>query len=199
MGCLGSITPRIFKKTWELFQKAVAEVWEVAGVDSTKFMRKILAHYEAASGSRWRRLQSWERQHMALQDLKPISAKKFCETGAKYLERRERVQMARQDKNEHRPRGLREKSTTSSLEHWERQQMALEDKNRHRPWRLRVSSQKFSTENRLSRKTLGFEGTSCEMGVCAKKGRHVWQRKNIAKPCESASCKRRGPKQSEKD
>ena len=148
--------PANLQETWELFQKAVAEVWEVAGVDSTKFMRKILAHYEAASGSRWRRLQSWERQHMALQDLNRYRPKSLRDR-SKYLERRERLQMARQDKNEHRPRGLREKSTTSSLEHWERQQMALEDKNRHRPRRLRVSSQKFSTENTLSRKLLALK------------------------------------------
>ena len=189
--------PANLQETWELFQKAVAEVWEVAGVDSTKFMRKILAHYEAASGSRWRRLQSWERQHMALQDLNRYRPKSLRDR-SKYLERRERVQMARQDKNEHRPRGLREKSTTSSLEHWERQQMALEDKNRHRPRRLRVSSQKFSTENRLSRKLLALKALLSEMGVCAKKAGTFGRERTSQSLANPQVAKEEGPSRAKK-
>ena len=44
--------------------------------------------------------------------------------------------MARQDKNKHRPRHLRERNPTASLECWERRQMAMEDRNEHRPKKL---------------------------------------------------------------
>ena len=133
------------QEAWERFQQAVADAWELAGSDSTNFMQKVRASYQATAPSRQRHLQSWERQQMAIQDKNKYRPKRLQDCSTKHLERREQQGMAREDKNQHRPRALRERSTRC-LEHRERQQMAMNDKNRHRPRRLR-----FSSRNRLLR------------------------------------------------
>ena len=119
-----SCSPVHLEEAWDRFQKAVAEAWEVAGSDSTGFMKTARARYDAFASSRKKAIEFWERQHMAMQD-----------------------------KNTRRPKALREKNPTRCSEHRERQHMALEDKNRHRPRHLRVSSPK-SLEEVLSRKLL---------------------------------------------
>ncbi|CAL1164873.1 unnamed protein product [Cladocopium goreaui] len=139
------------QEAWERFQQAVADAWELAGSDSTNFMQKVRASYQATAPSRQRHLQSWERQQMAIQDKNKYRPKRLQDCSTKHLERREQQGMAREDKNQHRPRALRERSTRC-LEHRERQQMAMNDKNRHRPRRLRFSFQKSFAENVLSRK-----------------------------------------------
>ena len=37
---------------WEMLPKALAEAWEIAGADCTKFMQKIRAGYEASASFR---------------------------------------------------------------------------------------------------------------------------------------------------
>ena len=141
-------SPAHLQQAWERFQKAVAEAWEFSGVDSKKFMQKVRVCHRATESSRQRNLDSWERQHMAMQDKSKCRPKRLQDKNTKNLERQERQHMARHDKDKHRPRALRDK-TTNRLEHYERQQMAKQDKNRHRPRRLRVSFQKCPVSKKL--------------------------------------------------
>ena len=95
--------PVHLQDAWERFQIAVADTWEIAGVDSTDILQKICSLYEARAPFRSTGLQRWERQHMAMHD-----------------------------KNKHRPWRLREKMNPSlRLERWERRHMAMEDKNKY--------------------------------------------------------------------
>eukprot|EP00434_Breviolum_minutum_P002504 symbB.v1.2.002215.t1/scaffold119.1/size318073/13 len=126
-------SPVHLEDAWEQFQLAAAEVWKIAGVDSTVFLQKIRSLYEAQAPFRSASLQRWEREHMAKEDKRY----KNRQTAIKSLERWERRQMARQDKNKHRPKKLRERNPTGCLQRWERRQMAMQDKNKHRPQKLR--------------------------------------------------------------
>ena len=61
---------------WNQFQQAVADAWEVAGVDSTEYMVKLKALYNVSAAFRARHLQIWERHHMAMEDAgkhRPVS------------------------------------------------------------------------------------------------------------------------------
>jgi len=130
-------SPVHLEDAWERFQSAVAEAWEIAGVDSTAFLQRIRSVYDAQAVFRIASLQRWEQQHMARQDKnrnRPWHLRERNLSGR--LERWERRQMARQDKNKHRPRHLRERNPTASFECWERRQMAMEDRNEHRPKKL---------------------------------------------------------------
>ena len=130
-------SPVHLEDAWERFQSAVAQAWEIAGVDSTAFLQRIRSVYDAQAVFRMASLQRWEQQHMARQDKnrnRPWHLRERNLSGR--LERWERRQMARQDKNKHRPRHLRERNPTASLECWERRQMAMEDRNVHRPKKL---------------------------------------------------------------
>ena len=102
-------SPAHVQEAWEQFQSAVAQAWEIAGADSGPFLQKIRAIHSARAEERSRHLQAWEQQRMGMQD-----------------------------KNKHRPKRLREKSSTGHREHWERRQMVMEDKHEHRPKRFRV-------------------------------------------------------------
>ena len=131
-------SPVQLEDAWERFQSAVAQAWELAGVDSTAILQKICSLYEAQAPFRSANLQRWEQQHMARQDKnrnRPWSLRERNPSAR--LECWERQQMAIQDKNKHRPRKLRERNPTASLECWERRHMAMEDKNKHRPRHLR--------------------------------------------------------------
>ena len=143
-------SPVHLNDAWERFQSAVADAWEMAGVDNTAILQKIHCLYEARDPFRRASLQRWEQLHMAKQDENGLRERK-C---AGRLEGWERRSMAMQDKNSHRPRRLRDRNPNRSLEFWERQQMAVEDKNKHRPRRLRLKSQlrKFSLESPWSRR-----------------------------------------------
>ena len=116
--------PLDLEDAWIQFQSAVAEAWEMAGVDSTATLQKIRSLYKAQDQFRGASLQRWEQQHMA-----------------------------RQDKNGHRPRHLRKKNPTGLLEYWERHRMGMQDKDKHRPKKLRPKLQlrKFPAESRVSR------------------------------------------------
>ena len=116
--------PLDLKDAWIQFQSAVAEAWEMAGVDSTATLQKIRSLYEAQAQFRGASLQRWEQQHMA-----------------------------RQDKNGHRPRHLRKRNPAGLLEYWERRRMGMQDKDKHRPKKLRQKLQlrKFPSESRVSR------------------------------------------------
>ena len=79
-------SPVHLEDAWERFQSAVARAWELAGRDSTSTLRRIRAHHEAQAPFRSANLQWWERR-----------------------------QMARQDKNKHRPKRLRERNPLGKL------------------------------------------------------------------------------------
>ena len=131
-------SPVQLEDAWEQFQSAVAQAWEIAGVDSTAILQKFCSQYEAQAPFRIANLQRWEQQHMARQDKnrnRPWSLRERNPSAR--LECWERQKMAMQDKNKHRPRHLREKNPSCRLECWERRQMAMEDKNKHRPQKLR--------------------------------------------------------------
>ena len=130
-------SPVHLEDAWKRFQSAVAQAWNIAGVDSTAILQKICSLHEARAPFRIANLQRWEQQHMARQDKnrnRPWSLRERNPSAR--LECWERQQMAIQDKNKHRPRNLRERNPTASLECWERRQMAMEDKNKHRPKKL---------------------------------------------------------------
>ena len=131
-------SPVQLEDAWERFQSAVAQAWELAGVDSTAILQKICSLYEAQAPFRNASLQRWEQQQMAMEDKNKHRPKKLRERNpTASLECWERRQMAMEDKNKHRPKKLRERNPCARLERWERQQMAMEDKNKHRPRRLR--------------------------------------------------------------
>ena len=108
--------------SWEKFQKAVADAWHMAGVDSTRIQQTIRARHEARLESRNAQLQQWERSHMAMQD-----------------------------KHKHCPWRLRERTAETRLQLWERRKMALQDKNEHRPRKLqaRLKLQRCPSETRI--------------------------------------------------
>ena len=144
-------SPVHLQEAWERFQKAVADAWEAAGKDGTNSVSKFRAHYEATAASRLRNLQSWERQHMAMED-----------------------------KNKHRPQGLKDptqKPTVENalsrkllllnklLEMWEQLLRNLEDKQRRKALRLRSLQRKKEREEQkrseiLSRKRMREEERS---------------------------------------
>eukprot|EP00435_Cladocopium_sp_Y103_P036900 s811_g9.t1 len=95
-------TPAHLQDAWEMLQKNLAEAWEIAGADCSKFIQKIRAGYEASATFRSRQLQVWERHHMSAQD-----------------------------KNRYRPRRLQERRNWQQ-ERWEQKGMAMQDKNQHR-------------------------------------------------------------------
>jgi hypothetical protein len=61
-------SPAHLQDAWERFQKAVADAWEIAGVNGAAILKKIRALHEARSELRTTQLQRWERGHMAIQD-----------------------------------------------------------------------------------------------------------------------------------
>ena len=131
-------SPVQLEDAWEQFQSAVAQAWEIAGVDSTAILQKFCSQYEAQAVFRIASLQRWEQQHMARQDKNRIRPWSLRERNpSARLECWERQQMAIQDKNKHRPKKLRERNPSARLECWERRQMAMEDKNKRRPQKMR--------------------------------------------------------------
>ena len=131
-------SPVHLEDAWGRFQLAVAEAWELAGVDSTAILQKICSLQEAQAPFRSANLQRWEQRHMAGQDKNGNRPWRLRERKpSARLECWERQQMAMQDKNKHRPKKLRERNPTGLLERWERRQMAMQDKNKHRPRHLR--------------------------------------------------------------
>ncbi len=79
---------------WKQFQQAVANAWEVAGVDSTECMLKLKALHKASAAFRARHLQIWEGQHMAMEDAckhRPVS--KRVEKKRIKREERRRIKM----------------------------------------------------------------------------------------------------------
>ena len=152
-------SPVHLEDAWERFQSAVAQAWELAGVDSTSTLRRIRAHHEAQAPFRSASLQRWEQQHMARQDKKGNRPGQWAGW--------ERWQMARQDKNKHRPKRLRERNPAGRLERWERRQMAFEDKNKHRPKKLR---QKLRfCESNLSRQLTALRKLIARWGQMLKR------------------------------
>ena len=140
-------SPVELEDAWERFQSAVAQAWELAGVDSTAILQKNCSLYEAQAPFRIGNLQRWEQHHMAMHDRNKNRPKSLRERNPKYrLECWERQEMAMEDKNKHRPRHLRERNPTRSLKCWERLQMAMEDKNKHRPKKLRERNPTASLE-----------------------------------------------------
>eukprot|EP00438_Fugacium_kawagutii_P027982 Skav202933 [mRNA] locus=scaffold422:14333:16830:+ [translate_table: standard] len=119
------MSPVDLQEMWDLYQQAVADAWALMGADSTALLHKIRASYAARSEFRNTQLQSWERGHMAMQD-----------------------------RNKHRPRSLRERSSLTPLEKWERKRMALEDRrnNRHGRKKRRVLRQRKVQRNARMKK-----------------------------------------------
>ena len=144
-------SPADLDEAWQNFQVAIAEAWQIAGADCTHTLQKIRGLYTADVGYRSKHLQTWESQHMAMQDERRHRLK--AEKRSKQLEVWERQQMARHDRNRHRPRRLRD-TDCQDRERRERQQMALEDKTKHQSKRLRRLVIKRSPQeiltNRLS-------------------------------------------------
>ena len=134
--------PLDLEDAWIQFQSAVAEAWEMAGVDSTATLQKIRSLYKAQDQFRGASLQRWEQQHMA-----------------------------RQDKNGHRPRHLRKKNPTGLLEYWERHRMGMQDKDKHRPKKLRPKLQlrKFPSESRVSRQLTALRKLIARWGQMLKR------------------------------
>eukprot|EP00435_Cladocopium_sp_Y103_P056054 s3485_g18.t1 len=117
-------SPANLQDAWERFQRAVSEAWKAAGVDSAPFIQKIQTLYKANASFREKHLQSWERQHMAMQD-----------------------------ENKHRPRRLRAGSGAAKIS-WERRHMAMNDQNKHKPRRFRNQRQKHEKKDSLTDKLL---------------------------------------------
>jgi len=134
--------PLDLEDAWIQFQSAVAEAWEMAGVDSTATLQKIRSLYKAQDQFRGASLQRWEQQHMA-----------------------------RQDKNGHRPRHLRKKNPTGLLEYWERHRMGMQDKDKHRPKKLRPKLQlrKFPSESRVTRQLTALRKLIARWGQMLKR------------------------------
>ncbi|CAK9032909.1 DnaJ protein-like 2, partial [Durusdinium trenchii] len=128
-------SPKDLEVAWQQIQVAIAEAWSIAGADSTNTLRKVRDLYETDSGLKSKPLRMWELQHMTMQDERRLKERK----SSKQLEYRERQQMARHDKNKHRPKRLRGRNELGRLERWERRQMAMEDKTKHPQSRLRGS------------------------------------------------------------
>ena len=168
-------SPAHLEDAWERFQEAVAKAWEIAGADSTKFMTKVRARYEASATSRQRNLQSWERQHMAKEDKNKHRPRSLQDRGTKRLEGRERRHMARHDKSKLHPLHtggpkfsgrkcaaegvLRHKMLTLKkfLARWERLlkiQARFADKEYRKALRLRKLQQKKDTEKRRRQEVL---------------------------------------------
>ena len=61
-------SPEHLQDAWQRFQIAIADMFAAVGTDSTGVLRRICASYQANSSALDRKLQVWERQHMALQD-----------------------------------------------------------------------------------------------------------------------------------
>ena len=61
-------SPVHLEDAWKRFQSAVAQAWELAGVDSTAILQKICSLYEAQAPFRIANLRRWEQQHMAMHD-----------------------------------------------------------------------------------------------------------------------------------
>ena len=144
-------SPTHLQDAWERFQNAVAGAWKAAGADSTKFIEKIRASYNARAVARLRQLQNWERQQMGREDknrYRPRSARERSTKNSRYWERQN---MAMEDQTEHRPKVLRERDDAKRMATWERQQMAMQDKNCHRPRRLRWSLHRRAPSDILAR------------------------------------------------
>ena len=118
-------SPAHLQDAWERFQLAVADAWQMAGVDSASYIQKLRSYHQATAAARQRFLQLWERQHMAMQD-----------------------------KNKHRPNRLRQRSDNKNLELKERWQMAMEDKHENWPKSWRKRARKRTFEKMLRRKLL---------------------------------------------
>ena len=131
-------SPVHLEDAWGRFQLAVAEAWEIAGVDSTAILQKIRSRYETRAPFRIANLQRWEQQHMA-----------------------------RQDKNRHRPKRLRERNPAGRLERWERQQMTFEDKNEHQPKKQRQNL--HPCESSLSRQLTALRKLIARWGHMLKR------------------------------
>ena len=118
-------SPAHLKDSWEKFQKAVADAWQMAGVNSTRIQQTIRARHEARLESRNAQLQQWERGHMAMQDKHTYRPRRLRERTEKRLQLWERRKMALQDKNEHRPRKLQTRLKLRRCPSESRTQLAL--------------------------------------------------------------------------
>ena len=108
-------TPAHLQDAWEMLQKALAEAWEIAGADSTKFMQKIHAGYDASATFRCKHLQVWEQHRMSAQDKNQYRPRRLQERRNWRQERWEQKHMAMQDKNQHRQTSASRSSTLSPL------------------------------------------------------------------------------------
>ena len=165
-------SPVHLEDAWERFQSAVAEAWEIAGVDSTSILQKIRARHEAQASLHRASLQHWEQQNMARQDKNRHRPKRLRERNpTAALECWERRQMALEDKNKHRPSHLRERNPAATLEYWERRQMAMQDKDKHRPKKLRQKLQlgKFASESPVTRRLTALRKLIARWGRMLKK------------------------------
>ena len=165
-------SPVHLEDAWERFQSAVAEAWEIAGVDSTSILQKIRARHEAQASLHRASLQHWEQQNMARHDKnrhRPPRLRERNPTAA--LECWERRQMALEDKNKHRPRHLRKKNPTGLLEYWERHRMRMQDNDKHRPKNLRqkLQLQKFPSVSRVTRQLTALRKLIARWGQMLKR------------------------------
>ena len=64
--------PMEFERRWEAFQRVVQQIWQAAGVDSTKTMMRLAWCYNQHAQTRQRVLRCWEATHMSQND-KPTS------------------------------------------------------------------------------------------------------------------------------
>ena len=105
-------TPAHLQDAWERYQAALAEAWEIAHADSTKFLETIRGHYEAQAYLRQRHLLRWERQHMGAEDKNQYRPKRLQERSSGRRECRERKQMAMHDKCLHQPRKIQKRQVS---------------------------------------------------------------------------------------
>eukprot|EP00438_Fugacium_kawagutii_P005306 Skav231736 [mRNA] locus=scaffold638:142260:144011:- [translate_table: standard] len=182
--CIGTKTwlyslysPAHLANAWEKLQDALADAWKIARSDSTEFLQKMRVSYEATASSRFRALQHWERQKMVAHDKNQYRPRRLKERSSFQIELRERQKMAAHDKNNYRPRRLRERSSRQ-LEMRERRSMAAHDKNQHRPRRLRDPA--YVSQQLMSRRLLALKLLLVRwerMLTCQQKQDHAQRRR----------------------
>lgn len=140
-------SPAHLQEVWENYQLAISEAWAVAGKDSKDVLQKMRTLYHSDQGFHAKHLQIWELQHMAMQDQKLMKPSPGDRKRQSHLQRFERLEMAKDDKNRHRPRHL--KTGDARMEGRERMRMAMHDMLKLQPKSLRG---KITTESRAQEK-----------------------------------------------
>ena len=108
-------SPVELQQAWECFKKAIADAWEIAGSDSTKYLGNIRFLREANACVRDRHLRTWECRHMAMQDKNKFRPKRLRTPLPFRSQTWERRQMGREDRAIHQPGGWKTRSPEDIL------------------------------------------------------------------------------------